>query len=283
MGPFTPGEPYVGAFLLQNTKYGGRLGVFSRRQGMSGHSKWSSIKHKKGAADAKRGKIFSKLIKEISVSARLGGGDPAANPRLRQAILAAKAENMPKENIERAIKKGAGELEGTRYEEVAYEGYGPGGVAILVEALTDNRNRTTAEIRHIFSKHGGNLGEAGCVSWIFEKKGLVVLDKAKVKEETLMSVVLDAGAEDIHETEKEFEVIAMPESYETVKEGVESAELPYNFAEVTMYPQNTVKLEGRDADRMLKLMEALEDSDDVQKVYANFDIPDSVMEELTGS
>lgn len=250
---------------------------------MSGHSKWSSIKHKKGVVDAKRGKIFSKLIKEISVSARLGGGDPAGNPRLRQAILAAKAENMPKENIERAIKKGTGELEGTRYEEVSYEGYGPGGAAVLVETLTDNKNRATAEVRHVFAKHGGSLGEPGCVSWLFDKKGLIVFDKQKVKEEMLMNVVLDVGAEDIHETEKEFEVIAITESLENVREAVESAQLPYNFAEVTMYPQNTVKLEGRDAERMLRLMEALEDSDDVQKVYANFDIPDSVMEEFSGS
>ncbi|MBW2056553.1 MAG: YebC/PmpR family DNA-binding transcriptional regulator [Deltaproteobacteria bacterium] len=250
---------------------------------MSGHSKWSSIKHKKGAADAKRGKIFSKLIKEIMVAARLGGGDPAGNPRLRQAILAAKAENMPKENIERAIKKGTGELEGARYEEIAYEGYGPGGVAVLVETLTDNKNRTTADVRHIFSKHGGNLGESGCVSWLFDKKGLIVFDKEKVEEEALMNVVLDAGAEDIHETDREFEVITPPEAQEEVREAVEKANLPYNLAEITMYPQNTVKLEGRDAERMLKLMEALEDSEDVQKVYANFDIPDSVMEELEGS
>ncbi len=250
---------------------------------MSGHSKWSSIKHRKGAADAKRGKIFTKLIKEISVAARLGGGDPVGNPRLRQAILAAKAENMPKENIERAIKKGTGELEGTRYEEISYEGYGPGGAAVLVETLTDNKNRATAEVRHVFAKYGGNLGEPGCVSWIFGKKGLIVLDKDKVKEETLMNVVLDAGAEDIQETEKEFEVITPVESQETVREAVERARLPYSFAEVTMYPQTTVRLEGRDAERMLRLMEALEDSDDVQKVYGNFDIPDSVMEELSGS
>jgi YebC/PmpR family DNA-binding regulatory protein len=250
---------------------------------MSGHSKWSSIKHRKGAADAKRGKIFTRLIKEISVAARMGGGDPTGNPRLRQAILAAKAENMPKENIERAIKKGTGELEGTRYEEVIYEGYGPGGVAILVETLTDNKNRTTADVRHAFSKHGGNLGETGCVSWLFDKKGLMVFERETVQEETLMNVVLDAGAEDIHETDKEFEVIAPPESQEKVKAAVERAQLPYNFAEVTMYPQNTVKLEGRDAEKMLRLMESLEDADDVQKVYANFDIPDSVMEELGGS
>lgn len=249
---------------------------------MSGHSKWSSIKHKKGVADAKRGKIFSKLIKEVMVSARLSGGDPGGNPRLRQAILAAKAENMPKENIERAIKKGTGELEGSKYEEVSYEGYGPGGTAVLVETLTDNKNRATAEVRHLFSKYGGNLGEPGCVAWLFDKKTLVVFDKDRVKEETLMEVVLEAGAEDIHETEKEFEVIGASESFETVKEAVENAQLPYSFAEVTMYPQSTVKLEGRDAQRMLKLMEALEDSDDVQKVYANFDISDTVMEELTG-
>lgn len=250
---------------------------------MSGHSKWSSIKHRKGAADAKRGKIFSKLIKEVMVAARMGGGDPTGNPRLRQAILAAKAENMPKENIERAIKKGTGELEGTRYEEIAYEGYGPGGTAILVEAMTDNKNRTTAEVRHVFSRHGGNLGEAGCVSWLFDKKGLMVFDKDRVGEEALMNVVLDAGAEDIRETDKEFEVISPAEAQENMRQAVEAAQLSYSFAEITMYPQNTVKLEGRDAERMLKLMEALEDADDVQRVYANFDIPDSVVEELGGS
>jgi YebC/PmpR family DNA-binding regulatory protein len=257
--------------------------MFSRRNAMSGHSKWSSIKHRKGMADAKRGKIFTKLIKEISVSARLGGGDPSGNPRLRQAILAARAENMPKENIERAVKKGTGELEGTSYEEIAYEGYGPGGVAVLVEVLTDNKNRTTAEVRHVFAKHGGNLGGTGCVSWLFDKRGLVVFDKEKVEEEMLMNLVLDAGAEDIHETEKEFEVLVPPESQEKVREAVESAQLPYSFAEITMYPQRTVRLEGRDAEKMLRLMEALEDADDVQKVYANFDIPDSVMEELGDS
>lgn len=250
---------------------------------MSGHSKWSSIKHRKGAADAKRGKIFTKLIKEISVAARMGGGDRVGNPRLRQAILAAKTENMPKENIERAIKKGTGELEGARYEEIAYEGYGPGGVAVLAETLTDNKNRTTADIRHAFAKHGGNLGETGCVSWLFDKKGLTVFDKNSVKEETLMNVVLDAGAEDILETERELEVLAPSDSQERVREAVEGAQLPYSFAEVTMYPQNTVKVEGRDAERMLRLMEALEEVDDVQKVYANFDIPDSVMEELGGT
>ena len=250
---------------------------------MSGHSKWSSIKHKKGAADAQRGKIFTKLIKEISVAARTGGGDPAGNARLRQAILAAKAENMPKENIERAIKKGTGELEGTRYEEIVYEGYGPKGVAVLVEAMTDNKNRTTAEIRHIFSKNGGNLGEAGCVSWLFEKKGLIVFDKGKVKEESLMNVALEAGAEDIRETEKEFDVISDPSMLEKVREAVMKADLPLTYAEVTMYPQSTVSLEGRDAERMLRLMESLEDSDDVQKVYANFDISESVMEALSAA
>jgi YebC/PmpR family DNA-binding regulatory protein len=256
--------------------------VFKRRRDVSGHSKWSSIKHRKGAADAKRGKIFSRLIKEIIVSARLGGGDPSGNPRLRQAILAGKAENLPKENIERAVKKGTGELEGVKYEEVSYEGYGPGGAAVLVETLTDNKNRATAEVRHLFSKYGGNLGEPGCVSWLFDKRGIIVFDKDEVKEETLMNVVLDAGAEDIQETEREFEVISDSDSLENVKEAVENAQLSYSFAEVTMYPQNTVKLDGRDAERMLKLMEALEDSDDVQKVYANFDISAEVMEELSG-
>ncbi len=247
---------------------------------MSGHSKWSTIRRKKGAADAKRGKMFTRLIKEISVAARLGGGDPEGNPRLRAAIASAKAENMPKENIERAIKKGTGELEGASYEEATYEGYGPGGVAVMVEVLTDNRNRTIAEIRYHFSKHNGNLGESGCVSWIFNQRGLILFDKNQVEEEKLIEVVLDAGAEDVREREREFEVITDPGQYEDVKRAVEDAGLEYSFAEVTMIPQSTVQLQGREAEQMLKLMEGLEDSDDIQKVYANFDIPDEVMERL---
>ncbi len=247
---------------------------------MSGHSKWSTIKRKKGAADAKRGKLFTKLIKEISAAARLGGGDPDGNPRLRTAIATAKAENMPKENIERAIKKGTGELEGTIYEELTYEGYGPGGVAVLVEVLTDNKNRTLADIRHRFSKHNANLGESGCVSWMFNLKGLILFDKNKVDEEKLLEVVLDAGAEDIKEREREFEVITDPSRYEDVKVAAQDAGLEYSFTEMTMIPQSTVRLKGKEAEQMLQLMEGLEDSDDIQRVYANFDIPDEVMEQL---
>jgi len=247
---------------------------------MSGHSKWSTIKRKKGEADAKRGKLFTKLIKEISVAAKLGGGDPEGNPRLRTAIAAAKAENMPKENIERAIKKGTGELGGVTYEELTYEGYGPGGVAIMVEVLTDNKNRTIADIRNSFSKHNGNLGESGCVSWMFGLKGLILFDQDKVDEERLIEIVLDTGAEDVREREREFEVITDPAQFEDVKRAVQDAGLDYSLAEVTMIPQNTVRLLGKEAEQMLRLMERLEDSDDIQKVYANFDIPDEVMERL---
>ncbi|MBW1720540.1 MAG: YebC/PmpR family DNA-binding transcriptional regulator [Deltaproteobacteria bacterium] len=247
---------------------------------MSGHSKWSSIKHKKGALDAKRGKIFTKLIKEITVAARLGGGDPNGNPRLRQAILAAKSENMPKDNIERAIKKGTGELEGTSYEEVNYEAYGPGGVAVLINCLTDNKNRTVADLKHILDRHGGSLGEPGCVAWMFEKKGLIVFDKDKVDEEQLMEVALDAGAEDIKEEDSTFEVHIPPSEFEAVKKAFDEEGLKYNLAEISMVPQNTVRLEGKKAEQMLNLMEMLEDNDDVNNVYANFDIPDEVMEAL---
>ncbi len=247
---------------------------------MSGHSKWSTIKRKKGALDAKRGKIFTKLIKEITVAARMGGGDPESNPRLRTAIAAAKAENMPKDNIERAIKKGTGELEGTQYEELVYEGYGPGGVAVLVEVLTDNKNRSIAEVRHIFSKHGGNLGENGCVSWMFDKKGLLVFSKDQVSEDDVMTVALEAGADDIKETEKEYEVTVDPSQFEAVKEAFDKAGIPYLVAEISMIPQNTIALEGKDAEKMLKLMDALEDSDDVQNAYANFDISEAIMETL---
>lgn len=247
---------------------------------MSGHSKWSTIKRKKGALDTKRGKIFTKLIKEITVAARMGGGDPESNPRLRAAIAAAKAENMPKDNIERAIKKGTGELEGTQYEDLIYEGYGPGGIAVLVEVLTDNKNRSIAEVRHIFTKHGGNLGENGCVSWMFDKKGLLVFSKAQVSEDDVMTVALEAGADDIKETEKEYEVTVDPSEFETVKEAFDKAGIPYLVAEISMIPQNTIPLEGKDAEKMLKLMDALEDSDDVQNAYANFDISDAIMETL---
>ncbi|MGC8809986.1 MAG: YebC/PmpR family DNA-binding transcriptional regulator [bacterium] len=248
---------------------------------MSGHSKWSTIKHKKSKEDARRGKIFTKLIREITVAARMGGGDPNGNPRLRAAIQAAKAENMPKENIERAIKKGTGELPGVAYEEATFEGYGPGGVAVLVEILSDNRKRTVADIRHIFAKHAGNLGEAGCVSWMFEKKGLIAFEKNKVDEEKLMDVALEAGALDVRETEKEYEVLTAPSDFEKVKKKLEEAQLVPAYAEISMIPQTTVRLTGKEAQQMLKLMESLEDSDDVQHVYANFDIPDEELERLS--
>jgi YebC/PmpR family DNA-binding regulatory protein len=247
---------------------------------MSGHSKWSTIKHKKGAADAKRGRIFTRLIKEITVAARMGGGDPDANPRLRTAIASAKSENMPKDNIERAIKKGTGELEGVNYEEVTYEAYGPGGVAVLVECLTDNKNRAVAELKHIMDRHGGSLGEPGCVAWMFKKKGLIVLDRENVEEERLLDLALEAGAEDVKEEETTFEVITEPSDFEPVRAAIEEAGLPYGMAEVSMIPQNTVELEGKQAQQMLNLMEALEDAEDVNRVYANFDIPDDVMEAM---
>jgi len=248
---------------------------------MSGHSKWSTIKHKKGAADARRGKIFTKIIKEITIAARMGGGDQTGNPRLRSAILAAKAENMPKENIDRAIKKGTGELPGVSYEEAIFEGYGPGGVAVLVDILSDNRNRTVADIRHIFSKNAGNLGEAGCVSWMFDKKGLIVFEKDKVEEEKLMDLALEAGAQDVQETDKEYEVITEPADFERVKKQLDEAKLTPTYAEISMVPQSTVRLTGKEAQQMLRLMESLEDSEDVQHVYANFDIPDEEMEKVS--
>ncbi len=248
---------------------------------MSGHSKWSTIKHKKGAADARRGKVFTKLIKEITVAARMGGGDPSGNPRLRSAVAAAKAENMPKDNIDRAIKKGTGELPGVSYEEATFEGYGPGVVAVLVEILSDNRKRTVADIRHVFSKNAGNLGEAGCVSWMFDKKGLIVFERDKVDEERLMDLALEAGAEDVRETDKEFEVITDPSTFERVKKKLEEANLKPSYGEVSMVPQSTIRLTGKEAQQMVRLMESLEDSDDIQHVYANFDIPDEEMERLS--
>jgi len=247
---------------------------------MSGHSKWSSIKHKKGAADAKRGRIFTRLIKEITVAARMGGGDVDGNPRLRSAVLAAKAENMPKDNIERAIKKGTGELEGTTYDEILYEGYGPGGVAILVECLTDNKNRTVADIKYIFDRHGGSLGAPGCVAWIFEHKGVITFDVANIDEEKLMEVALEAGAEDVNEKDGEFEVLTSITDFETVKKAFDDKSMVYKQAGLNKIPKNTVKLEGRKAEQMLNLMEAFEENDDVNNLYANFDIPDEVMEAL---
>jgi YebC/PmpR family DNA-binding regulatory protein len=247
---------------------------------MSGHSKWSTIKRKKGAADAKRGKIFSKVIKEITVAARMGGGDPEGNPRLRAAIALAKNENMPKDNIDRAIKKGTGGLDGAMYEEIVYEGYGPGGVAMLVQVLTDNKNRTVAEVRHLFTKHGGSMGETGCVAWMFEKKGFIVFDKSKIDEEALMEWGLEAGVDDIREQENEFEVIVSLENFEKVRSELEGKKWVPQVAELTMLPKNTITLEGKNAEQMLRIMEAMEDNDDVQNVYANFDIPEKVMEAL---
>ena len=252
---------------------------------MSGHSKWHSIRHKKAREDAKRGKVFTKLIRELTVSARAGGGDPSLNPRLRTAIDRAKAENMPADNIDRAVKKGTGELEGVRYEEYTYEGYGPGGTAILVEVMTDNKNRCTAEVRHIFSKQNGNLGENGCVAWIFEKKGYLSVPAAGVDEETLMEIALEAGADDIVEDteDKQFEVYSALEAFQAVKEALDAKGVTYQAADITMIPKNTVKLQGKEAEQTLRLMDALEDNDDVQNVYSNFDISQEVMESLTNA
>lgn len=246
---------------------------------MSGHSKWHTIKHKKGALDAKRGKIFTKLIREITVAARTGGsGDVNANPRLRKAVADAKAQNMPNDTIERAIKRGTGEIEGVNYEEITYEGYGIGGVAMLVETMTDNRNRTVAELRHLFSKNGGNLGEAGSVAWMFDKKGLIVVDKEAKTEEELFEIAIEAGADDLKDTGDVFEIYTSPENYHAVDEAIKAAGIEPQVSEISMIPQNYVKLEGDDAKKMLKLYEAIDDHDDVQKVYANFDIDESEME-----
>ncbi len=247
---------------------------------MSGHSKWASIKHKKGVVDAKRGKAFTKLIKELTVAARTGGADANFNPRLRTAIAAAKAANMPKDNIDRAVKKGSGDAEGFHYEEVLYEGYGPAGVALMVEVLTDNRNRTVADIRYILSRNSGRLGEAGCVSYLFEKRGVITIDKDGMDEDTLMGAALDAGAIDVVDEGDTFEVITEPPDFETVRETLEKKGFSISEASVTMLPKNSIAVTGKDAERMLRLMDALDDNDDVQNVYANFDIPDEVMEEL---
>lgn len=241
---------------------------------MSGHSKWSTIKHKKGAADAKRGKVFTKLIKEITVAARMGGGDVDSNPRLRTAVAAGKNENMPKDNISRAIKKGTGELEGVNYEEIIYEGYGPGGAAVLLESLTDNKNRAVADIRSIFNKGGGNLGENGCVAWIFAKKGYIIVEKQMVNEDTLMDIAIDAGAEDVRDDGDNFEIITDPKDFEAVKSAIENASIEHVAAEITMLPENTIDLKSKEAEQMIRLIDNLEDCDDVQKVYTNADIPD---------
>jgi len=249
---------------------------------MSGHSKWASIKHKKAQIDARRGKIFTKLIREITVSARLGGGDIDSNPRLRTAVNAAKAANMPQENIIRAIKKGTGELPGTAYEEATYEGYGPGGIAVLVNILTDNKNRTTSELRHIFSKNGGSLGEVGCVSWMFDKKGQILVEEDKIADEDeFFMLVLEAGAEDVKKDGHTYEIVTQVKDFEQVKKALEDNNIEISMAEITMVPQTTVRLEGKTAQQMLKLMEALEEHDDVQHVYANFDIPEEIMAEMS--
>ncbi len=257
---------------------------------MSGHSKWASIKHKKAAVDAKKGKVFSKISKEISVAARTGGGSPDMNPRLRLAVEKAKEVNMPSDNIKRAIMKGTGELPGATYEEAIYEGYGPGGVALMLEVLTDNKNRTVPELRHIMSKHGGNMAEAGSVAWMFEKKGYILVDKKQSDEDTLMAIALDAGAEDFKNDseveatlredslrEENYEIITALEDFNKVREFLETRNITFNLAEVTLIPKNYIKLGAEDAEKMLKLMDALEEHDDIQNVYANFDIPDEVM------
>ncbi len=249
---------------------------------MSGHSKWSTIKRKKGANDAKRGKIFTKLIKEITIAARMGGGDPEGNPRLRSAITAAKGENMPKENIDRAIKKGTGDLDGAVYEEILYEGYGPGGVAVLVETMTDNKNRTVADVRHFFAKSGGNLGESGCVGWMFDKKGTISVDREGINEEELMDLALDAGAEDVIEEGDSFQIVTAPESFNDVVDQLEKNNVKLAEASLSMVAQNNIEVtEEKTARSLLRLLENLEDHDDVQKVHANFDIADDLMEQLS--
>ena len=244
---------------------------------MSGHSKWATIKHKKGALDAKRGKIFTRLIKEIMVAAKAGGGDPDGNPRLRTAILAAKAENMPNDNIQRAIKRGTGEIEGASYEDITFEGYGPGGVAVIVEVLTDNRNRAVSEIRHAFSKNGGNLGESGSVGYMFAKKGLIVVEKSAADEDKLTEIVLDAGAEDLSDDGDYWEITTAPKDHEAVAEAIKKAGIPTERSEVTMVPSTFQKLEGSPANAMMRLLETLEELDDTQNVYSNFDMDEAAV------
>jgi YebC/PmpR family DNA-binding regulatory protein len=246
---------------------------------MSGHSKWAQIKHKKASTDAKRGKVFTKIVKEIAIAARIGGGDLTGNPRLRTAIDKAKEVNMPADNIKRAVMKGTGELPGVSYEEYMYEGYGPGGAAILMEILTDNKNRTVPEIRHIMTKNNGNMGEAGSVAWMFEKKGYILVEKSKIDEDTLMSAALDAGAEDLKNDPREenFEIITASEALHKIKASLETGGIPVSLAEITMLPKNYAMLDEKHAEQMIRLIEALEDHDDVQNVYTNFDAPDEVM------
>lgn len=250
---------------------------------MSGHSRWSQIKRKKGKTDQQRGKLFTKLIREITVAARTGGGDPKANMRLKAAIETAKAANMPSDTLKRAIQKGTGELPGESYEEIAYEGYGPGGVAIMVRVLTDNKNRTAPEIRHTFEKHGGNMGAQGCVGWMFDRKGVIQVDAGRISEDDLLSIALEAGAADMRRVEKTFEITTAPDEMEAVRQAMEERGIAVARAEVTMVPQSTVRVEGKDAQPLLRLVEALEELDDVQAVYANFDIPDEVLEAISAA
>jgi YebC/PmpR family DNA-binding regulatory protein len=245
---------------------------------MSGHSKWHSIKHKKGALDAKRGKVFTRIIKELTVAARVGGGDPTMNPRLRTIVADAKAVNMPADNIARAIRRGTGEEPGVTYEEITYEGYGPGGAAVIIDVMTDNKNRTVGELRHMLTKHGGNLGESNSVAWMFDKKGYIVIEKSKADEETLMSAVLDAGADDLRDDDDNWEVISAPASHEAVVEAVKKLGIEPATAQIAKLPQNYVKLEGKPAQQMVRLMDALDDHDDVQHVWANADIEEKEIE-----
>jgi YebC/PmpR family DNA-binding regulatory protein len=247
---------------------------------MSGHSKWHSIKHKKAKVDAARGRVFTKIIKELTVAARMGGGDPASNPRLRTALAAAKAANMPAKNIDNAVKKGTGELPGVVYEDVTYEGYGPAGVAVFVEAVTDNKNRTVAEVRHLFSKYGGNLGENGSVAWMFERKGLITVPVDSYSEDELMEIVLECGAEDMKTEAELYEVYTAFEDFQDVNAAMEENNITVESADLTMIPQNTVKLEGKPAEQLMKLMNMLDEHDDIQNVHANFDIDDDEMERI---
>jgi len=250
---------------------------------MSGHSKWSTIKHKKAAKDAKRGKLFTKLIKEITVAAKMGGGDINANPRLRTAVTTARQNSMPTDNIDRAIKKGTGELEGVTYDEITYEGYGPGGAAVLVMVMTDNRNRTVAEIRRLFTKHGGSMGESGCVGWMFQKKGVITVEKSQVDEDRLMELALEAGADDVSSDDTSFVVTTTPDAFEAVRAALEAAKLAIASAEVSMVPQNTLSLTGQQAEHTLKLLDELEDHEDVQDVASNIDVPQDELERLSAA
>jgi YebC/PmpR family DNA-binding regulatory protein len=248
---------------------------------MSGHSKWATIRHKKAATDARRGKLFTKLIRELTSAARMGGGAAETNPRLRTAVAAAKNANMPADTIQRAIKKGTGELPGETYEEIIYEGYGAGGVAVLVDVLTDNKNRTVAEVRHLFSKHGGNLGESGCVAWMFDRKGYITLDASQITEDDLLEVILEAGGDDVRGDGEVYEIYTAPEAFEEVRSALEKRGLTIGVAEITMMPQSNVKLEGKQAEQVLRFMDALDDHEDVRKAYANFDISEEVMAQLS--